>query len=506
MSYSGRNSSSGRELAVDVFCEPKDTSYVIVHSGAQPSGNCLREAGPFNIKRLGKVHRMKSIKFALLAGAALAVTAAGAQADDLNALKAQIEALNARVAAMKATPSVPAGYQLIAVSEGVQQNVPGLELTARERATYSDKVNAISVLPTADAPAGASITWTGFVRTGLVYSGTERSIDAAIRSNASDPWLDAGSLDISNDDLDVLSRGEIAVSATSDTAVGEVGVKVTLRGNFDGAGNADVEMPTAWGYWAMTPELTLGGGYAVSLGNIGYGMDGACTCHYYSTVGFDPGDTTQMRLNYTAGPVSVAIALEDASVDGSLAEESGDQLGVAGEVKYAGDMLSGEVSGSWRRLNGNYLSGDDSWQVGAGLGFGLSETASVSLAAAMGEGHSGPLSIGDWRGKWWGVSGIVSSHLTDEVHVELGAGYVSRENKDLQFDDGVGLLGNSDYWEAGGGLYYTPVDQLTIGVEASYRDAQINYLQHDMNTLDFDIRVDNDWEDTTVAILSVWRF
>ena len=34
---------------------------------------------------------MKSIKMALLGGAALAVTAAAAQADDLEALKAQIE-------------------------------------------------------------------------------------------------------------------------------------------------------------------------------------------------------------------------------------------------------------------------------------------------------------------------------------------------------------------------------------------------------------------------------
>ena len=57
---------------------------------------------------------MKSIKMALLGGAALAVTAAAAQADDLDALKAQIEALNARVAAMEAAPSVPAGYSAAA--------------------------------------------------------------------------------------------------------------------------------------------------------------------------------------------------------------------------------------------------------------------------------------------------------------------------------------------------------------------------------------------------------
>ena len=35
-----------------------------------------------------------------------------------------------------------------------------------------------------------------------------------------------------------------------------------------------------WGWWAMTPELTFGGGYSGSLGNIGYGVDGACNCYY----------------------------------------------------------------------------------------------------------------------------------------------------------------------------------------------------------------------------------
>ncbi len=69
----------------------------------------------------------------------------------------------------------------------------------------------------------------------------------------------------------------------------------------------------------MTPELTLGGGYTGSLGNIGYGYDGACNCYYTDNadVGFDPGDTSQMRLSYASGPMSAAIALEDASGSGS---------------------------------------------------------------------------------------------------------------------------------------------------------------------------------------------
>mgnify|MGYP000449753674 CR=1 FL=1 len=61
--------------------------------------------------------------------------------------------------------------------------------------------------------------------------------------------------------------------------------------------------------------LIVGGGYAGSLGNIGYGYDGACTCYYTDNadVDFNPGDTTQLRLSYGSGPFAMAIALEDAS-------------------------------------------------------------------------------------------------------------------------------------------------------------------------------------------------
>ena len=69
---------------------------------------------------------MKMIKMALLGGAALAVSSMAAQADDLTALKAQIESLNARVASMEAAPSVPTGYSLLTVSDGQAHVVPGM--------------------------------------------------------------------------------------------------------------------------------------------------------------------------------------------------------------------------------------------------------------------------------------------------------------------------------------------------------------------------------------------
>jgi hypothetical protein len=471
---------------------------------------------------------MKMIKMALLGGAALAVTSVGAKADDLEALKAQIEALNTRVAAMETAPSVPAGYQLIAVSEGELQQTPGLGFTARERAAYGNQATIISVLPTADAPAGTTISWSGYARAGLVYSSKDETLKVETRETNAGAWVnDPASAEADDDDIDVFARGQIRVKAATDTAVGEVGTDIRIRGNFDGVSSkgADFTMDVAWGYWAMTPELTFGGGYAGTLGNIGYGMDGACTCHYIDTLGFDPGDTTQMRLSYASGPFSMAIALEDGSLKGGvLGEASNDRLGASGEIKYSGDTFSGEISGMWRDLDED----DDAvaaaakdfipeswWQVGAGTGFSLGDIASLSLAAAMGEG---PVVVIDetglsndlkfpWNNSYWGVSGLASFNLNDEIRAEIGAGYRERE-----FDDvtsvGADYSADSEYWIVGGGVYYSPVDQLTIGIEASYSETSAS-VDRDYATASAttkDLQASYDEEKMVVDLVSVWRF
>ena len=352
---------------------------------------------------------MKTLKMALLAGAAVAVSTAAAHADELSEMKAQIEALNARVAAMETAPSVPAGYQLLAVSKGEALQVPGMMDSDRDRVT-NNRATIISVMPTADAPAGTTISWSGYVRAAVIYNGVsgdatlKRSYtDAAgVKDNYTKINLSANS----DDDWDVKARGQLRVVATTDTAVGEVGVELKMRADFNGNGTGNVYMKTAWGYWAMTPELTLGGGYAGSLGNIGYGYDGACTCYYTDNadLSFDPGDTTQLRLSYASGPFSMAVALEDSGFNNGYGNDNdynnGQNLGVAGEIKYSGDAFSGEISGVYRSVNNddytlsNPLSGiaenydasiDSLWQVGAGVGFNMGDIASLSLAAALAE-------------------------------------------------------------------------------------------------------------------------
>ena len=492
---------------------------------------------------------MKMTKMALLAGAALAVTTAGAQADELTALKAQIESLNARVAAMETAPSVPSGYQLIAVSEGDLQQTPGLGMSAREIAAYGNKSTIISVLPTADAPAGTTISWSGYARAGLVYKEEKTDLNrdvsgtgVVVDPEGTDPdivLLDDNPAETKTDALDVPARGQIRVKAATDTAVGEVGVDVRVRGTWSAGGNGSTGaiIDVAYGYWAMTPELTFGGGYAGSLGNIGYGYDGSCSCYYTDNadLGFNPGDVTQLRLSYASGPLGFAIALED----GDKSKNS-NRLGVAGEIKYSGDMISGEISGSWRDTDKTATGADAQWQVGAGLGIALGDMASLSLGGAMGEGPANGASDGatdfgsvgtgspfvgppagnrfnanglKYTENWWGVSGLAKVNLSDEIHMELAAGYKERDGDDLGISTGDGDADPAVLWSGDGvkyktlgvlaGIYYQPVDQLTIGVEGEWYATK---TELDLAAGTSTINLEKETETKSVNLVTVWRF
>jgi len=489
---------------------------------------------------------MKTLKMALMAGAAVAVSAAVAHADELSDMKAQIEALNARVASMETAPSVPSGYQLLAVSKGEALQVPGMLGSDRDRVT-NDRATIISVMPTADAPAGATISWSGYVRAAVIYSGEDQSGELKQYDANGDVQKTKFSY-TNDDDWDVKARGQLKVVANTDTAVGEVGVLLKMRADFNGNGNGNVYMKEAWGYWAMTPELTFGGGYSGSLGNIGYGYDGACTCYYTDNadVGFDPGDTTQLRLSYESGPFSMAVALEDSGLNNRYGNDNkyvnGQNMGVAGEIKYSGDAFSGEISGVYRSVNSDdysfggkgvnvesdtpftYDAGIDSlWQVGAGVGFSLGDIASLSLAAAMGSGPFEEVnSSGDIvssypvQNDWWGVSALASANLSDTFHAEAGVGYKNRvgdSHDGVNWEDTGPVWKYSgfeyDTWAVLGGIYYDPVDQLTIGLEGEWYTTDTSVSRKGVDgeaTEGQRDKVDYSTDNWTVDLVSVWRF
>ena len=409
---------------------------------------------------------MKVLKLALIGTAALAAASVTARADSLSDLKAQIEALNGRISQLEAAPAVPAGYQLMSVSKADAIVVPSLDVDPSFKQT---NVTTVGILPTADVPASTKIQWSGYARAALIYNNTKDvnqwntlPVPAALPTDSHNHGAKG---------IHVAARGQLKVVGTTDTAVGEVGAQLQLRGNFTGQGNAAMVMNEAWGWWKMTPELTLGGGFTGTLANIGYGYDGACNCYYTDNapVALNPGDTTQMRLSYASGPMSFAIALEDAN------NNAKSDLGIAGELKYSGDSYSGEISGGWWNGGNTALSGPGTgnksyYQIGVGAGFNLGDIAKLSLAAGMGRagGVDKPGSDNTFtQGKYWKASALASANLSDSVHAEVAYGYSHWK--------GYHNSHNTDFTNIGGnthavlaGIYYDPVSQLTIGLEGEW--------------------------------------
>jgi hypothetical protein len=105
---------------------------------------------------------MKPITLALLSAAAIAAATAGAWADELTALKTQIDALGARVSGMDAESTSGDSSEAVTIRKG-----QGTYLTAPERATDRIKADSgvtISVSPAFEAAPTAELSISGETR------------------------------------------------------------------------------------------------------------------------------------------------------------------------------------------------------------------------------------------------------------------------------------------------------------------------------------------------------
>jgi hypothetical protein len=442
---------------------------------------------------------MNVLKLALLGTAAVAAVSVSARADDLSDMKAQIEALNSRIASLESTPSVPAGYQLLSVSEVDAIIIPSIEADKE----YGKKATNIGILPTADVPASTNIQWSGFVRAGIGYrsrrdSSTTTTLatgvtlaDREILANdaALLPNTVAVRLPKKTKAVDVVSRAGIKVVGTTDTAVGEVGVRVALLATQEGwpgtnrSHDSSVATDGYWGWWKMTPELTLAGGVDGSLANSSNAFDNRCTCAYIQTGGaFGHDDPTQIRLSYASGPISFAVALED---EANSSNKSA--FGVAGEMKYAGDTVGFDLNvGFWDSKDTDPDFKDTLWTVNAGANMALGDIASLGVAIGVGEDKHLAGNVDQYAK----ASVFMGFTLSDAVSAELGGAYTDYK-------------GNSSEYVIGAGLYYTPVSQLTLGMEASYGKAK--NVAVDYNALGT-ILERNSAKESRADIIAVWRF
>ena len=400
---------------------------------------------------------MNTIKFALLGTVAFAAVSVSAQASttsDIAALKAEIAALSAKVAANQAQTSVPAGFQLVTVSSQPAIDVPGIGSVGRD-------VTTVAIVPTADAPASTVIQWSGFVRAALVYQDGADGVPAN-PSQQQTPPLPAFN-NSNNIYVDVMSRGQINVVGKTDTAVGEIGAQLSVRANWATAGgfnggNAGAVVSNAWGWWKMTPDLTLAGGFNGSLSAIGYGYDGACSCYYTDNADQGTainGDVAQMRLTYASGPMSVAVAIEDGHTTVvAIPGTNNNALAVAAKIAYTGDMFNAALNGAYEPNYGGAGAPEASYVVGVGVGFGLGDIGKISANALIGSGQFA-------NDNFWKASILGSLNVSDQAHVELAYGHA-------RFDRFSAFVNANDQDAVLAGLYYEPVSQLTIGLEGEW--------------------------------------
>jgi len=411
---------------------------------------------------------MKTLKLALLGGAAIAVMAVSAQADEVSDLKSQLEALQARVSQIEAQPAqasaVPAGASLMMFKDG-QAYVDPTPLQADNRPN-AEHGFSIAITPTADMPAPvAEVTVSGNIRTLLTYN----------------------NVDEEHSFLDVQSRARLIVNGKTDTAVGEVGGHIRLQGGDPVDGSTSASMNEWWGYWQMNEGWRLQAGRWDTASAVQSGFDWDAYLSGYAqhvapgggfnSVGPTDGGTEQIRLIYNSGPITWAVSVEDAP--GSQAADTESKLpDVAAYVQYDGDgvmlMLSGLVGEDSRE------AGDDQtdWFVGAGARFGLGSIATLSLAAGYGDGYvrNTVISLDDRDTNYWGASALLTFQMNEATRFELGGGWSDTDNNDVDVVESK--------WLVSGGLYWNPVSQLTLGLIGDYTD---NNMTTGSNIQEFNI-------------------
>jgi hypothetical protein len=424
--------------------------------------------------------------------------ATGANADELSALKAQLEALQARVSQLETqpAPAVPAGTKLLTIRKGQLTSSMNAPLPAKER-LQDYQGYTIAVTPTADMPAPVSeVTVSGEIRARLLY--TDVDIDGDVPNDLdydADGTTDGGGRDqetvgFDTNYFDVTSRGRLRVDGRTETAIGEVGGTIRLQGTDGG----DAAMNIAWGYWQMTPNFQLGGGYWDSLAAVQTGWDWNGEP---SLVGLDSGPTnqsvSQFRLTYSNGGLTLAASLEDnpwgdiPAVAGAIIFDAGSFLltaaGIWEDDDTGGtDAVGGCVAPGDQDSDGNFCDTDDNWNIGVGAIVRLGDMFRLEGAAVVGEGYTGgqyePFLVApafsaaclgcssttlENDAEYWGANAMAVISFHEAMRVELGVGYseVDHERNELTTDDFGDSVENS--LSVGASLFWDPVDQLTLG-------------------------------------------
>ncbi len=461
----------------------------------------------------------KVTKSLLLGGSALGLMVAGASADELSDLRAQLDQIKSRVQQLEASPApaLPAGASFITLRRGSDIGWDPAEYALPGDASPADRGFTFAITPSADLPAPVmEVTVSGYVKADIIYDTYadcgDSCINGAIGGVGNRPHVRLHA-----------KQSRFRIRSRSDTAIGQI--RTLIEGDFEGGGDNQLvsnsshfRLRHAWGEWDMTPNWTLGLGQF--WGNNMMLFSFPPTLDFSSPEGATFTRQAQVRLTYKNGPMLFAVSAENPETDiivgnqfagvlatGTTCRES---LGanacgaadpapdlVARWVWSSGGMTFG-ASGTVRFLridqSGTVFSNNDT-AVGAGVNVAasipLGSMLTVKGFAQWGDGL-GRYSLSGGVGRAAVVTGtlanpdletvetfdaylVVIAALQPTLDLYATAGFSDIDDGDIGQLSGAAGAGNRDEFVSFNvGIQWKPVSKFRLGLEAQYREHDHN--------------------------------
>ncbi len=407
----------------------------------------------------------KWIRRALLGGVAMAVMATGAQADDLSDLKAQIEALQARVNTIESRgAALPEGVSLITFQRGSKEiaMVGGDDTKALDKAPEG-RGFTIAITPTADLPAPATeITLSGHIRVLALWGHSK---------------LDGEK----DNDFDLAARGTLDIRSKTDTAVGQVRTRIQIRNQFSGFGfegvhddpdpgdetTPDVDARLAYGEWDFMPGWTLLAGHAgqiAAVTNVAYPTQPAM-------YGLDSTRHNQIRVTYSGGPITFGLGIENPSQDNLDSDNTTTVPDFAGFAQFnAPGGISLRVTGEAGKVGMGTGGTDTGYLVGVGAAMNIAQvnlnggfvyTKGLGCDSIFSAAAGYCTNLNDQLVKGYGAQVNAGVGLTETVSANASFGYFNYTN----LVDGD----RADHgYSVGGNIVWRPVEALQVAAEVDY--------------------------------------
>jgi opacity protein-like surface antigen len=432
------------------------------------------------------MNNIKGLRRALLGGAALIAMIPGVRADELAALKGQIEALQSRVDKFAQAPApgvqAPAGTKVVSFERGSRMDfvAPGM---ARDRGNADDDAGfTIAITPSADLPAPvAEIALYGYVKGDVIYD---------LDGNANKFSFSMPGQDLSNGDDDEFvflhaAQSRFGIKSKVDSAVGQIRTRIEMDFEQGDCREEDAtdfcpRMRHVYGEWDMTPNWTLLVGQTDQAAMLS--IIGVTTVDFYGDAGINGGARhSQLRLTYHDGPLSWAVSMErPEEASNTLIPDfasfiqydvaGGHQLIIAGQISDLGKERSGDGE---RRLG---------WVIGGGANVNLADIATLTAGAQYTRGLTerwlnqldtarracelDPVTFELEQCELiegFGVTVGMTFNVNESTSINVEGGYAENLNAD------EGFIPLADHvWTVHGNLLWQPVKQMRMGWEVMW--------------------------------------